>query len=91
MSRTHTPKQFLDILGIGQTLFQMTLSRFRKICPVENIVIVTNEKYKDLVIKQAPKLIRNRYYVSPPEEIQDHALPMPIIRLRRSIPTLLLL
>lgn len=56
MSRTHTPKQFLDILGIGQTLFQMTLSRFRKICPVENIVIVTNEKYKDLVIKQAPEI-----------------------------------
>lgn len=56
MSRNAFPKQFLDILGTGQTLLQQTYSRFLKICPNENIFIVTNESYVDLVKKQLPKL-----------------------------------
>ncbi|MEA3317502.1 MAG: sugar phosphate nucleotidyltransferase, partial [Bacteroidota bacterium] len=42
LSRTSKPKQFLDILGTGSTLLQMTFDRFNKICPSENILIVTN-------------------------------------------------
>jgi mannose-1-phosphate guanylyltransferase len=56
MSRTAHPKQFIDILGTGKTLLQQTYSRFLKICPAENIFIVTNEAYKDLVLKQIPKI-----------------------------------
>src|SRR5688572_25202117 len=54
MSRNAFPKQFLDILGSGKTLLQQTYERFLPICPKENIFIVTNESYVELVLKQLP-------------------------------------
>lgn len=42
-SRNHFPKQFFDILGTGQSLLQMTYERFTKICPAENIYILSNQ------------------------------------------------
>ncbi|MDY0102202.1 MAG: mannose-1-phosphate guanylyltransferase [Lentimicrobium sp.] len=54
MSRQHHPKQFIDILGTGETLIQSTFRRFKKVCPPENIYIVTNEIYKALVLEQLP-------------------------------------
>lgn len=56
MSRTAHPKQFLDILGTGQTLIQQTYARLMKICPEENIYIVTNEDYKTLIKEQLPSI-----------------------------------
>ncbi len=56
MSRTSQPKQFIDILGTGETLIQQTVSRFLKICPVENIYVVTNEIYREQVKEQVPAL-----------------------------------
>src|SRR4051794_16736491 len=56
MSRNAFPKQFLDILGTGKTLIQQTYHRFLRNCPKENIYIVTNESYKQLVLKQLPDL-----------------------------------
>ena len=52
MSRTAFPKQFIDILGTGQTLIQQTFDRLLKLAPKENIYIVTNDIYKSLVIEQ---------------------------------------
>ena len=49
MSRTSLPKQFHDVLGIGSTLLQLTVARYLPICPKENIIIVTNAGYKNLV------------------------------------------
>ncbi len=45
ISRTSHPKQFIDILGTGKTLIQNTYERFLKVCPKENIYVVTNENY----------------------------------------------
>ena len=56
MSRTAHPKQFIDILGTGQTLVQSTYDRFLPICPKENIFVVTNEAYRNLVLEQLPEL-----------------------------------
>lgn len=56
MSRTAFPKQFHDVLGVGRTLIQMTYDRFKKICPKENVLVVTNERYKSLVLEQLPDL-----------------------------------
>jgi mannose-1-phosphate guanylyltransferase len=56
MSRNVYPKQFLDILGTGKTLIQQTYERLLKICPPENIYVVTNEAYVNLVLKQLPDL-----------------------------------
>src|SRR5471030_767722 len=56
ISRTSHPKQFIDILGTGKTLIQNTYDRFLKACPKENIFVVTNEIYADLVKKQLPDM-----------------------------------
>ncbi len=55
-SRTEKPKQFLDVLGIGQSLLQMTFDRFKEITDAANIYIVTNSKYKSLVTNQLPEM-----------------------------------
>lgn len=65
MSRTRHPKQFIDILGTGETLIQQTFNRFSKICPVENIFVVTNEIYDHLVKKQLPALPANNILLEP--------------------------
>ena len=54
MSTVDSPKQFLDVLGVGKTLIQHTFNRLKKVCPVENILVVTNIRYKDLCLQQLP-------------------------------------
>jgi mannose-1-phosphate guanylyltransferase len=56
LSRADKPKQFLDILGIGSTLLQETFNRFRKIIPVENIFIVSNIEYEQIIRNQIPDI-----------------------------------
>ena len=56
MSRSSKPKQFLDILGTGQSLIQMTFSRLTSSVPSENIIVVTNESYCSLVAENLPDL-----------------------------------
>jgi len=64
-SRTHFPKQFHDILHTGQTLIQQTVERFVNICPIENIFIVTNRDYEDLVSQQLPLIPKNQILLEP--------------------------
>jgi mannose-1-phosphate guanylyltransferase len=52
LSRREKPKQFLDILGIGETLIQLTYKRFKSFCAEENIYVVTSADHTDLVIEQ---------------------------------------
>ena len=56
MSTEETPKQFIDVLGAGRTLLQMTRDRFKGICPAENIWVVTNKRYAELVRLQLPDI-----------------------------------
>jgi len=65
MSRTSHPKQFIDILGTGETLIQQTYQRFKKICPRENIYIVTNDIYSDLVRQQIPEMMPDQILLEP--------------------------
>jgi mannose-1-phosphate guanylyltransferase len=54
VSTAEFPKQFHDMLGSGDTLIQKTFSRLSKLIPVENIYILTNERYNNLVLEQLP-------------------------------------
>ncbi|MDB5015969.1 MAG: mannose-phosphate guanyltransferase [Mucilaginibacter sp.] len=65
ISRTSHPKQFIDILGTGKTLIQNTYDRFLKICPKENIYVVTNEIYTSLVKQQLPDMADNQILTEP--------------------------
>lgn len=64
-SRESYPKQFLDFFGTGRSLLQMTFDRFAKIIPIENIYIVTNEAYSELVKKQLPELTEKQILLEP--------------------------
>ena len=65
ISKKNTPKQFLDILGTGETLIQQTFRRLKKIVPVENIFIVTNEMYKQLCLDQINCLKKDNILLEP--------------------------
>ena len=56
MSTPENPKQFIDVLGCGRTLLQLTVDRFKGICPQENIWVVTSDKYADTVHQQLPEV-----------------------------------
>ncbi len=56
MSRSHKPKQFLDFMGSGKTLIQMTFDRLTHVCAYENIWVVCHSDYIDLVKSQLPKI-----------------------------------
>ncbi len=56
MSTEEKPKQFIDVLGVGRSLLQLTLDRFESICSPENVWIVTNKRYFDIVKEQLPEV-----------------------------------
>lgn len=56
MSTEETPKQFIDVLGVGKSLLQLTMQRFNGICPPENVWVVTNASYVQKVHEQLPEI-----------------------------------
>lgn len=65
LSTAEKPKQFLDILGLGRTLLQLTYDRFSHIIPAENFLVVTSENYKNLVLTQLPELTESQVLSEP--------------------------
>ena len=65
VSTTDFPKQFHDMLGSGDTLIQKTFSRLSKLIPMENILILTNERYNDLVLEQLPMVKQEQILLEP--------------------------
>jgi mannose-1-phosphate guanylyltransferase len=64
-SRNNRPKQFLDFFGTGRSLLQMTFDRFSKFVPAQNILIVSNVIYKDLILEQLPEISANQVLLEP--------------------------
>ena len=56
MSTPEYPKQFIDVMGVGKSLIQLTVERFKGICPKENFWVVTSERYVDIVKEQLPQI-----------------------------------
>lgn len=65
MSTTEHPKQFIDVLGVGRTLLQLTYDRFSGVVPSDNVWVVTNQKYVDLVHEQLPEMPLNHILSEP--------------------------
>lgn len=65
VSREARPKQFIDILGLGKTFIQLTFDRMAQIVPRENILIVTSERYHDLVKEQIPDILEENILLEP--------------------------
>lgn len=65
ISTSSYPKQFHDMLGTGDTLIQKTFKRLNKFVPTENILILTNERYNDLVLEQLPLVKQEQVVLEP--------------------------
>lgn len=65
MSTSKYPKQFHDMLGVGQSLIQRTFERINQLVPAKNILIATNERYEKLVLEQLPKSKKNQLLLEP--------------------------
>lgn len=65
ISTSSYPKQFHDMLGTGDTLIQKTFKRLNKFVPTENILILTNERYNDLVLEQLPMVGPSQVVLEP--------------------------
>ena len=64
MSTPTYPKQFIDVMGVGKSLIQLTADRFKDICPNENIWVVTSQKYVDIVKEQLPMVVKPFYLIA---------------------------
>ena len=64
-SRNDRPKQFLDFFGTGRSLLQLTFDRVRHLVPAENILIVSNVIYKDLILEQLPEIKADQVLLEP--------------------------
>ncbi len=65
VSTSDFPKQFHDMLGTGDTLIQKTFQRLSRLIPKENIYILTNERYNDLVLEQLPEVTQKQVVLEP--------------------------
>lgn len=65
MSTTENPKQFIDVLGVGRTLMQLTYDRFKGVVPDENVWVLTNQAYADIVTEQLPEIDRSHILLEP--------------------------
>ena len=65
MSTYERPKQFIDVLGTGRSLLQLTLDRFQDVCDPKNVWVVTNQKYADMVKEQLPEVPEENILLEP--------------------------
>ena len=65
MSTPECPKQFIDVMGVGRTLLQLTYDRFRGLVPDENVWVLTNKDYAEIVFEQLPDINKNHILLEP--------------------------
>ncbi len=65
MSTPERPKQFIDVLGCGRTLIQLTADRFAPICSPDHLWVVTSASYVDLVREQLPDIPEENILAEP--------------------------
>lgn len=65
MSIPERPKQFIDVLGTGKTMIQLTVERFKGIIEPENVWVVTSKRYKDIVMEQLPEVPESHILMEP--------------------------
>ena len=65
LSTPDMPKQFIDVLGVGKSLLQLSVERFADVCPQQNFWVVTGEKYVPIVQEQLPLVPRQQILAEP--------------------------
>lgn len=91
VSRVEHPKQFLDIMGVGESLLQTTFNRLTSIVLRENIFILTNEIYNDIVNEQIPNLEKDQVIVEPEMKNTAPCILMAALKIKKKNPDAVML
>ena len=86
MSTTQRPKQFIDVLGCGRTLLQLTLDRFGDICLPSNTWVVTSKQYAHIVHEQLPQLPKSHILLEPCRRNTAPAIAYVAYRIKKEDP-----
>ena len=65
ISTPECPKQFVDVLGVGKSMIQMTVDRFEGIVSKQNVWVITSADYKDIVYEQLPDVPKENILFEP--------------------------
>jgi mannose-1-phosphate guanylyltransferase len=85
------PKQFHDMLGTGDTLIQKTFKRLAALIPEENILVLTNDLYKELVLEQIPEISENQVLLEPAIRNTAPCILYAALKIRKQNPNALML
>lgn len=91
VSTTEFPKQFHDMLGTGQTLLQKTFSRLEGLIPSENINILTNDRYIDIVLEQLPSVTSKQVVLEPAMRNTAPCILLSALKIQKENPKALML
>ena len=91
VSTSKFPKQFHDMLGIGETLLQRTFNRLAKVVPSENILILTNQNYKEIVKEQLPKISDEQIFLEPAMRNTAPCILLAALKIRKQNPDAVML
>lgn len=83
LSTQSLPKQFLDLLGTGQTLIQKTYERLSKVVPQENIFILTNKRYAELVKTELPEVTNRQIVLEPAMRNTAPCILLSVLKIRK--------
>jgi len=86
LSTASYPKQFHDMLGMGETLLQSTFNRLTKVVPVENILILSNEAYNDIIKEQLPKITQEQIILEPAMRNTAPCILLAALKIKKSNP-----
>lgn len=85
-SRNARPKQFLDMLGLGKSLLRLTFERFQKVCPTEQIYVMTNQQYKAQVLEHLPELTDQQILCEPSRNNTAPCIAYAALKLKKTNP-----
>ncbi|PVW13309.1 mannose-1-phosphate guanylyltransferase [Marixanthomonas spongiae] len=91
VSTSDFPKQFHDMLGTGQTLLQKTFGRLNKIIPSKNILVLTNERYLQLTLKQLPQIAEEQVILEPAMRNTAPCILLSALKIKKQNPNALML
>ncbi len=85
------PKQFHDMLGTGKSLLQTTFLRLAKFIPTQNILILTNERYINLVLEQLPQISKEQVVLEPAMRNTAPCILLSALKIHKQNPNALML
>lgn len=87
LSTPERPKQFLDLLGVGKTMLQITVDRFLPVAPLENIWVVTSAEYVHYVREEVPGILPDHILAEPCARNTAPCIAYAMSKIRAKYPT----